>query len=132
MIAADAHDLSLSLSTKLENRLHTFPGIGTSVDVIAEEHHGVTVLNLIADLAKQVVKCRKIAVNVADGDSGHISYIAMMVEARVRPAPIKAARLVRRTTTRRQRVSRRRLNDDRTDVQPTREALWSPIIAPLF
>jgi hypothetical protein len=72
MVPAQTDDLRADLALKLENRVDASLGVRASVHVVAEEYHGVVPGDLEPNLAENVREGRKIAVDVADRDCGHV------------------------------------------------------------
>ena len=72
MVPAQADDLGTDLALKPENRVDAALGVWPSVDVVAKEHHGVFAGDLAPNLGENVREGRKIAVDVADRDGGHV------------------------------------------------------------
>src|SRR4051812_25678392 len=72
VVSPQANDPCADLVLKPEDCVHAAPGVRASVDVVAEQHDGVTTGGLAAKLAEDVVEGREVAVDITDGDCGHV------------------------------------------------------------
>lgn len=54
MISAQANDVGVDLALKSENRFDAASGVGTSVDVVAKEHHRIVPGHLALNFAQDV------------------------------------------------------------------------------
>jgi hypothetical protein len=61
------------LALKFEDRVDAAFGIRTSVDVVAEEDDSVVSRDGDPKLAKEIVQCSQIAVDVTDRDRRHVT-----------------------------------------------------------
>ena len=81
MVPEQADDLCLDLSLKFENRVHAGSGVGTAVDVVAQEHDGVTSRHLVPNLDENVVQGLTIAVDIADRNGSHVLVAMCMMRS---------------------------------------------------
>jgi hypothetical protein len=73
VVPTQADDSCADFGLKREHRVDTASGIGTSVDVVAEENDGVVIGELGSELAKEVAERSQVAVDVADCNRRHVT-----------------------------------------------------------
>jgi hypothetical protein len=71
VVAEQAHDLRIARLPKRKNGIHATFGVRASIDVVAQEDHGIAGATLVLNLVKNVLEGRKIAVDVTDREGGH-------------------------------------------------------------
>ena len=74
MIPSQADDVCAGVTSKLENRVHAAFSVRTSIDVVAEKHDGITTNDVASKLAEDVGQRRKVAVDIADCNCGHVEW----------------------------------------------------------
>jgi hypothetical protein len=73
VVPAKADDLCADFTLKPEDRVYAASGVGAAVNVVAQEHNGVTPTDRMPKLAEEVVQRETIAVDVSNRNGGHVS-----------------------------------------------------------
>jgi hypothetical protein len=72
MVPEQTHDLGAGLAMKAKNRFHAPSRVGPSVDIVSEEHDSIPSGTLPKNLLENIVKGRKVPVNISDRNGGHL------------------------------------------------------------